>query len=185
VRRGASRRPSRVADRELQVRFLSGLVLVLLFGVFFLYLALYVVFAKPFPAAYAGIFSALRRQADGLALVLGISVAGHAVVVSAAILVLCVLALHRLAGPLSRMERVLDRLEAGDPAAAVFFRRGDQAGGLDRAFNGFLDRLREDRRRGLAILEEAERLCLQDEDTCRSAREDALTRLSELLSCYR
>jgi hypothetical protein len=42
-----------------------------------------------------------------------------------------------------------------------------------------------DRQRWLAIMEDAERLCLQDNDTCRAEMEDALARLSDLLSRYR
>jgi hypothetical protein len=42
-----------------------------------------------------------------------------------------------------------------------------------------------DRQRWLAIMEDAERLCLQDNATCRAEMEDALARLSELLSRYR
>ncbi len=182
---GTLQGPSRVLDGKIQARFLWGLVLALLAGTVLLFVALHAVLAKPLPPTYAGTFFALRHQESSIFVILVLSVTVYVLVVSAAIAVQCIMALHRVAGPLYRMERILQALDAGVPVAAVFFRRGDQAGGLDRAFNGFLARLREDRRKAMSILEEAERLSLQDESTHRAARLEALERLSGLLSAYR
>jgi hypothetical protein len=46
-------------------------------------------------------------------------------------------------------------------------------------------RLREDRQRWIRMLENVDRLCLQDRETCRDEREKALAELEILLSRYR
>jgi hypothetical protein len=83
------------------------------------------------------------------------------------------------------MERALENYESGHAVKAVFFREGDGLLSLAQAYNRYVACLREDRRRWLATMEHAERLCLQDAATCRAEMEEALARLSELLSRYR
>jgi hypothetical protein len=56
---------------------------------------------------------------------------------------------------------------------------------LAAAFNGFVGLLREDRQRWIQMMENADRFCLQDRETCRAERERVLAELEILLSRYR
>jgi hypothetical protein len=109
----------------------------------------------------------------------------YVLVLSVAIALLSGYAIHKIAGPLYRMERALENYESGHAVKAVFLREGDQLVPLAQAYNGFVTRLRDDRKEWLAAMEHAERLCLQDAATCRAEMDSALARLSELLSRYR
>jgi hypothetical protein len=106
-------------------------------------------------------------------------------VVSLGIALLSAYTFHKIAGPLYRMERALENYDSGDPVKAVFLREGDKLVSLSRAYNRYVAGLRMDRQRWLAIMEDAERLCLQDTATCRAEMGEAMARLSERLSRYR
>ncbi|HEY5997645.1 MAG TPA: hypothetical protein VIU29_11530, partial [Candidatus Deferrimicrobiaceae bacterium] len=86
-----------------------------------------------------------------------LSVLVYAMFVCLAAAVVCVYAIHRLAGPLYRMDRVVDNYISGDPIRAVFFRQGDQAAILADAFNAFVARLRDDRKGCQELMARAER----------------------------
>jgi len=90
-----------------------------------------------------------------------------------------------VAGPLYRMELVLDQYRSGAPTRTVSFRNDDQVQALAQAFNLWIGTLRRDRQRWLATMEDAERHCLQDDATCRAKREEALRKLAGHMAGYR
>ncbi len=73
----------------------------------------------------------------------------------------------------------------GEPVKPFFIRHRDLVPDLASAFNRFMGRLREDRQRWMGVMESADRLCLQDPETCRAEMEKALEELATLLSRYR
>jgi hypothetical protein len=146
---------------------------------------LYLIFTQPLPDTYSGVYFALRNLSTLLVPILFFSILAYALIVSAAICVLSGYAMHRIAGPLYRMERALENYESGEPVKAVFFREGDQLLSLADAYNECIAHIRETRMEWLAAMEHAERLCLQDSATCRAEMSNALARMSELLSRYR
>lgn len=166
-------------------RFLVGLSIVSALGTLLLYLMLLAAFSRQISGDYAAAFHALRHFAGFLGPVIALSVLVYVLLVCAAVAVLSAYALRKVAGPIYRMERALEGCVAGDPVKPVFFRHGDQAQRVGASFNGFLGTLREDRKRWTGVLEHAERLCLQDQATCRAEMETALTELEALLSKYR
>ncbi|MCL5884113.1 MAG: hypothetical protein M1377_01970 [Deltaproteobacteria bacterium] len=177
--------PVRIVERGYQFRFLLLLAFIFAFGAFFLFLAFFVVFSRPLVGDYAGVFYALRHLSSFILPVVSFAVLAYVLLVCGVTVVLCIFALHKVAGPLYRMERVAEGFLAGAPTRAVFFRRGDQAAAMAETFNGFLVALREDRQKMLAAMEQAERLCLQDAATCRAEMERALSRVVSILSRYR
>lgn len=166
-------------------RFAALLLLVFSLGGVSLFLAFYIVFTQPLPGTYAGVYFALRNLSAFLVPMLVFSMLAYVLLVSVAVAILCGFTFHKIAGPLYRMERALENYESGDSVRAVFLREGDQLVTLAEAYNGFVARLREDRRGCLEAMEHAERLCLLDATTCRGEMGDALSRLSTLLSRYR
>lgn len=168
-----------------QAKFLLRLTLLLALGTSFLFLVLYTVFSRSLAGEYSSVFHGLRHFAEFLFPIIAISVLAFILLVCGAVAVLCAYALHKVAGPIYRMERALEGYLAGDPVRPVFFRQGDQAHLLAAEFNAFVAVLREDRKRWAAILEHADRLCLQDQATCRAEMENALAELESLLSRYR
>lgn len=166
-------------------RFLVALAAIHAIGAVVLYLALYAALSKPLPGSYAETFAALRHQASYLVPVLTYAGVIYVLLVSLATTVLCVRALHKIAGPLYRMERALESFVAGEIVKPAFVRAGDQVTALASSFNGFVGRLREDRQSWLAIMRHAERLCFQDRATCRSEMDKALAELEVLLAKYR
>jgi hypothetical protein len=83
------------------------------------------------------------------------------------------------------MELVLDQYRSGVPTRTVSFRNRDQIQALAQAFNGWIGKLRQDRYRWIAAMEDAERLSLQDDATCRARMERALREIGADMSRYR
>lgn len=178
-------RPGRILDRGYQFRFLIVLAFVLAFGAFLLFLAFFIVFSRPFVGDYASVFYAMRHLSSFILPIISFAVLIYVFLVCTVTVVLCVFALHKVAGPLYRMERVAESFLAGAPTRPVFFRKGDQATPMADGFNAFLEALRADRKRMLSAMEQAERLCLQDEATCRAEMVKALAEVATVLSRYR
>ena len=172
-------------EGRYQAWFLLRLSILFAAGTLFLFLVLFTVFSRKISGDYPSVFYTLRHFAEFLFPIVAISVLAFVLLLCGATAILCVYALHKVAGPLYRLERALDAYLAGDPVRPVFFREGDQVHPLAGDFNRFVAQLREDRNRWTGILEHAERLCLQDQATCRAEMEKALSELARELSKYR
>jgi hypothetical protein len=182
--------PEAASDGPLiQHRYVFGLLLRLCVntagGVGILFVILYFALSRPFPGDYAGIYHALRNLSPYLRPILAVSVLIYALLACGSTSALCVYILHKVAGPLYRMELVLDQYRSDVPTRTVSFRNGDQLHPLAHAFNQWIGTLRRDRQRWLAMMKDAERHCLQDETTCRSEMEEALRRVGEDMARYR
>jgi hypothetical protein len=182
--------PDAAGDRPLvQRRYVIGLILRLcvntLGGVGLLFLILYFALSRPLPGNYAEVFHALRNLSPFLRPILAVSVLVYALLACGSTTALCVYILHKVAGPLYRMELILDQYRSGVPTRTVSFRNGDQIQPLAQAFNEWTGSLRRDRQRWLAMMMDAERHCLQDEATCRSEMEEALRKIAEDMARYR
>lgn len=171
-------------EARYEIRFLLRLWLLLAAGALFLFLALFTVISRKLSGDYPNIFYALRHIAEFLLPVVAVSVLAYVLLLCGAIAILCAHALHKVAGPLYRLERVLEGCVAGEPVKPVFLRQGDQMQPLARDFNRFVARLREDRTRWVGVMEHADRLCLQDHATCRAEMEKSLSDLVGQLSKY-
>ena len=182
--------PETQGSRSLiQRRYVFGLLLRLCVnfagGVGLLFVILYFALSRPLPGDYAGIFHALRNLSPFLRPILAVSVLVYALLTFGSTSALCVYILHKVAGPLYRMEMVLDQYRSGAPMRTVSFRDGDQIQALAHAFNLWIGTLRRDRRRWLAMMNDAERYCLQDDATCRAKMEEALRKVAEDMARYR
>ncbi len=169
-------------------RYVFGLLLRLCVnfagGVGLLFVILYFALSRPLPGDYAGVFHALRNLSPFLRPILAISVLVYALLACGSTSALCVYILHKVAGPLYRMELVLDQYRSGAPTRTVSFRNADQIKGLAQAFNLWIGALRRDRQRWLAMMKNAERHCLQDDATCRAKMEEALRKVAEDMARY-
>ncbi|MHB1013360.1 MAG: hypothetical protein ACYC37_10715 [Desulfobacteria bacterium] len=154
-------------------------------GAGILFVILHLALSRPLPGDYAGIFHALRNLSPFLRPILAISVMIYALLACGSTSALCVYVLHKVAGPLYRMELVLDQYRSGAPTRTVSFRNDDQIQPLAQAFNQWIGTLRRDRQRWLATMIDAERHCLQDEATCRAKMEEALRKITEDMARYR
>lgn len=142
---------------------------------------------RALPAAPRGlrrVFHALRNLSPFLRPILAVSVLVYALLACGSTSALCVCILHKVAGPLYRMELVLDQYRSGAPTRTVSFRNGDQIQALAQAFNLWIGTLRRDRQRWLATMKDAERHCLQDEATCRAEMDEALRKVAEDMAGY-
>ncbi len=170
-------------------RYVFGLLLRLCVtfaaGVGILFAILFFALSRPLPGDYAGVFHALRNLSPFLRPILAISVLVYALLACGSTSALSVYILHKVAGPLYRMDLVLDQYRADTPTRTVSFRNGDQIQPLAQAFNLWIGTLRRDRQRWLATMNDAERHCLQDETTCRAEREEALRKITEDMARYR
>jgi len=169
-------------------RYVFGLLLRLCVtfagGVGILFVILYFALSRPLPADYAATFHALRNLSPFLRPILAVSVLVYALLACGSTSALCVFILHKVAGPLYRMEQVLDQYRSGVQTRTVSFRNGDQLQPLAQAFNQWIGALRRDRHRWLATMKDAERYCLQDEATCRGKMEEALRKITEDIARY-
>ncbi len=178
-------RPGTVAGRAFWGRFLlywlasSGLGTLLLFLVFYRFLSV------PLTGGYGAVFHALRQLGGGLLPVVLLSLLVYILLVGAASALLCIRVLHKIAGPIFRLERTMGALLEDEPVKPFFVRHGDLVPELASAFNDFVGRLREDRQRWTVVMENAERHCLLDPETCRASKEKALADLETLLARYR
>lgn len=154
-------------------------------GTLLLFLFHYLYLTPPFPDGYAAVYYALRHLAGTMLPVVALSLLAYVLFLSGAAAWLCINLLHKVAGPIFGLEKVLGTFLNGAPIRPFFMRHGDQVPDLISAFNGFVSRLREDRRKWLGVMESADRLGLQDRETCRAGMEKALAELETLLSPYR
>jgi hypothetical protein len=177
--------PLRLTKPGYQFRFLLWLYLISAAGAGVLFAILYFALSQPLPESYESTYHALRGMAGYLRAILATSVLAYALLVFGSLAALCIYWLHKVAGPLYRMERVIEGYRSGYPIRAVSFRSNDQIEPLADAFNDWIGTLRRDRQRWLAAMEEADRLCLQDEPTCQAHMEAALRKIGEGLSRYR
>jgi hypothetical protein len=170
-------------------RYLLGLLLRLCVnfavGVGILFAILYFALSRPLPGDYAGVFHALRNLSPFLRPILAVSVLVYALLACGSTSALCIYVLHKVAGPLYRMELVLDQYRSGAPTRTVSFRNGDQIRPLAHAFNHWIGTLRRDRQRWLATMKDAERHFLQDEATRQAEMEAALRKIAENMARYR
>ena len=173
----------------IERRYVLGLLLRLYVnfaaGVGILFAILYFALSRPLPGDYAGVFLALRHLSPFLRPILAVSVLVYALLACGSTSALCVYLLHKIAGPLYRMELVLEAYRSGAATWTVCFRSGDQIHGLAHAFNRWIGTLRRDRRRWLALMTDAERHCLQDEAMCRAEMETALRKIAGDMARYR
>jgi hypothetical protein len=177
--------PEPLFEKGYRLRFILQLCLAYAAGAAALYAIFYLVLSRPLTGDYAGVFHALRNLSVFLRPVIAVSVLVYVLLVCGAIAALCVYGLHRVAGPLYRMERVMEEIREGVPTRTVLFRDGDQIEPLARALNGWIGKLRKDRQRWIAAMEDAERLSLQDDATCRAQMERALREIGTDMSRYR
>jgi len=177
--------PEPLFEEGYRLRFILRLCLAFAAGAAVLYGIYYLVLSRPLTGDYAGVFHALRNLSVFLRPVIAVSVLVYVLLVCGAIAALCVYGLHKVAGPLYRMERVMEEFREGTPTRTVSFRDGDQIEPLARAFNGWVGKLRQDRYRWIVAMEEAERLCLLDDATCRARMERALREIGSDMSRYR
>ena len=154
-------------------------------GTLLLFLLFRQFLSSPLTGGYGAVFHALRHLAEILLPFIVLSMLAYVLLVGGAAALLCIILLHRIAGPVFRLERVLGNYLDGEPVKPFFLRHGDLVPELASAFNRFMGRLREDRQRWMGVMENADRLCLQDRETCRAEMEKALAELTTLLSRYR
>ncbi|MFA6147193.1 MAG: hypothetical protein WC899_03185 [bacterium] len=171
-------------EHGYRFRFVMRLCLAFAAGAAVLYAIFYLVLSRPLTGDYAGVFHALRNLSVYLRPVIAVSVLVYVLLVCGAIAALCVYGLHKVAGPLYRMERVMEELREGTPTRSVSFREGDQIEPLAKAFNNWIGTLRQDRQRWLTTMKDAERHCLADEATCRAEMEEALRKIAEDMARY-
>jgi len=170
-------------------RYVFGLLLRLCVntagGVGILFVTLFFALSRPLPGDYAGVFHALRNLSPFLRPILAISVLLYALLACGSTSALCIFILHKVAGPLYRMELLLEQYRSGAPTRTVSFRSSDQIQPLAQAFNQWIGALRRDRQRWLATMMEAERHSLQDEATRRAEMEAALRKITGDMAGYR
>lgn len=154
-------------------------------GTLLLFLFYHRFFSSPVSGGYGAVFYALRHLSKILFSFVALSMLAYVFLAGAAAAWLCITCLHKVAGPLFKLERALGSYLDGEPVKPLFFRHGDLVPELASAFNRFAGRLREDRQRWLGVMENADRFCLQDRQTCRAEREKALAELETLLFRYR
>jgi hypothetical protein len=174
----------RVAGRGYLFRFLLQLCAVFAFGALLLFAALFFFFSRPIQGDYSSVFFALRHLTEFSLPMVSFSALVYVLLVCGATAVVCIYAIHKVAGPLYRMARVIENYLADEPIRPVSFRKGDQATVLATSFNGFLGRLREDRQEWLGIMERAEEVCRKEPGACRAGMEKAVADLSRSVSKY-
>jgi len=184
------RGPEAAGDGPLvQRRYVFGLLLRLCVnfagGVGILFIILYFALSRPLHGDYGEVFLALRNLSPFLRPILAVSVLVYALLACGSTSALCLFILPKVAGPLYRMERILDQYRSGAHTPTVSFRYDDQIQPLAHAFNHWIGTVRRDRQRWLATMMDAERHCLQDEATCRAKMEEALRKVAGDIGRYR
>jgi len=172
-------------DRRYVIGLLLRLCVNFAGGVGLLFVILYFSLSRPLPGDYAGVYLALRNLSPFLRPILAISVLVYALLACGSTSALCVYILHKVAGPLYRMDLILDQYRSGVHTRTVSFRHDDQLQPLAKTFNLWIGSLRRDRHRWLATMMDAERHCLQDEATCRAEMEEALRQVAGDMARYR
>jgi hypothetical protein len=154
-------------------------------GTLLLFLFHYLFLKAPLPDEYAAMFYALHHLMGIMLPVVVLSHLAYVLSLGGAAAWLCINLLHKIAGPMFGLEKVLETYLDGKPVRPFFMRHSDQVPELVSAFNEFVSRVREDRRRWAGVMENAERFTLQDRGTRRAEMEKALAELETLLSRYR
>jgi hypothetical protein len=178
-------RPEPLFERGYRPRFILRLCLAFAAGAAVLFASFFLVLSRPLAGDYAGVYHALRNLSEFLRPVVALSVLVYVLLVCGACAAVCVYGLHKVAGPLYRIERVMESVREGAPTRTISFRDGDQIEPLAQAFNGWIGSLRQERQRWIAAMEDAERFCLQDEATCRAKMEEALRKVAADMAGYR
>ena len=181
--RGDGRDPA--AGRAFWGRFLLFWFASSVLGTLLLFLYHYLFLTVPLPGGYAAVYYALRHLAETMLPVVALSLLAYVLFLSGAAAWLCINLLHKIAGPIFGLEKVLGTYLNGAAVRPFFMRHGDLVPELVSAFNGFVSRLREDRQKWAAVMENAERFTLQDRETRRTEMEKALAKLETLLFRYR
>jgi hypothetical protein len=111
---------AQVAERGYLLRFLVQLSAVFAFGALLLFATLFLFLSRPIQGDYSSVFFALRHLTEFALPMVSFSALVYVLLVCGAIAVVCVYAIHKVAGPIYRMERVIETYLAGNP----FSRRG-------------------------------------------------------------
>ncbi len=175
----------RIPGRAFWVGFVRYWMVISGLGTLLLYLFYYRFFSSPVPGGYGAVFYALRHLSEILFPVVLLSMLAYVFLAGAAAAWLCITFLHRIAGPVFKLEKAVGSYLEGEPVRPLFFRHSDLVPELADVFNRYVGRLREDRQRWLRVMENADRLSLQDRETYRAAMEKALADLETLLFRYR
>ncbi len=166
-------------------RFLLSWLAVSGLGTLFLFLVYYQFLSSPLSGGYRSVFYALRHLSEILSSFVALSMLAYVLLVGGCAALLCISLLYKIAGPIYGLEKAFEKYLEGEPVKPFFVRHGDLVPELGSAFNGFVGMLRDDRQKWMRVLENADRYCLQDQETCRAEREKALAELEVLLSRYR
>jgi hypothetical protein len=180
--RGDRRGPA--AGRAFLGRFLLFWLASSVLGTLLLFLFHYLFLSPPLPDEYAAVYYALRHLAATMFPVIALSLLAYVLFLGGAAAWLCINLLHKIAGPMLGMEKVLGTFLDGASVRPFFMRHGDLVPELVSAFNGFVSRLREERQNWAGVMENAERFTLQDREMRRAEMEKALAELATLLSRY-
>ena len=177
----------RITEGGYGSRFLVKLALTVGAGLSLVFGALYLLFSRPLDGGYGSAYAALQNLTQPWLLlpIVGLPVLVYALVVCIVTVVLCVYAIHQVAGPLYRMDRVVDNYISGEPIRAVFFREGDQAAILADVFNAFVGRLREDRKGCQDLMTRAESDFAGDRAAARAEMAKATAEVGKRMSKYR
>ncbi|MGW8284798.1 MAG: hypothetical protein ACWGPR_03645 [Candidatus Deferrimicrobiaceae bacterium] len=181
--RGGRRDPA--AGHSFWGQFLLFWLAISVLGTLLLFLFHYLYLTTPLPDGYAAVYYALRNLGNTMLPVVALSFLVYVLFLSGSAAWLCINLLHKVAGPIFGLEKVFVTYLNGGSVRPFFMRHGDLVPELISAFNGFMGRMRENRRRWLGVMENADRLCLQDRETCRAEMEKALAELETLLLPYR
>lgn len=174
-----------VAGRGYLFRFLLQLCAVFAFGALLLFSVLFLFFSRPIQGDYSSVFFALRHLTEFALPMVSFSALVYVLLVCGATAVVCVYAIHKVAGPLYRMARVVEGFLADAPTRPVVFRKGDQAAVLATSFNGFVNCLREDAGKWLEIMDAAEKAARGDGRAAAAAMEKAVAELTGAVAKYR
>jgi hypothetical protein len=154
-------------------------------GTLLLLLYHYLFLTVPISGEYGAVMYALRHLSKILFSVVALSLLAYVLFLGVAAAWLCINLLHKIAGPIFGLEKVLGTYLDGASVRPFFMRHGDLVPELVSAFNGFVSRLREDRQKWAGVMENAERFTLQGRETRRTEMEKALAELETLLFRYR
>jgi hypothetical protein len=177
----------RITEGGYGSSFLVKLALTVALGISLVFGALYVLFSRPLKGGYGSAYQALNSLTEPWLLlpIVGLPVLVYALFVCIVTVILCVYAIHKVAGPLYRMDRVVDNFISGEPIRAVFFRQGDQAAVLADVFNAFVGRLREDRKGAQDAMARAEGAPGADPVAVRTGKVAAAAEVGKRMARYR
>src|SRR4030065_86982 len=111
-------------------RFLLFWLVISGLGALSLFLFLYQFFSSSLTAGYGGSFHALRPPAEILPSVVAISMLAYVLLVGGGAALLCIALIHRIAGPIFRLERSLENCLDGGPVNPFFPPHGGLVPGL-------------------------------------------------------